>query len=287
VPIEAGTVRHGRSASHPDAELLAEYADNRLRPEDRAAIEHHLALCPDCRDVLADATDVNETPIVVPRRPLVFPKRWVLGAAAGLAAAAGVFLAVSGTLSPSAVAGVEELVAAVNAAPTRPLESRLGGLRYAPPPPITRGGPVERTSPDIRIAAATVEKSAAGRSGGTSAAAKGLAHAVVGELDPAIAELERAVREEPANAQWLSDLSALYVARGRRDNRTTDQESAAARAARALEIDGSNASACFNRALALEALAQRDQARIVWQRCLDIEGDSGWAGEIRGHLTSR
>jgi Putative zinc-finger len=35
--------------AHPDQELLNDYVDGRLRPESRAAVDHHLAACDACR----------------------------------------------------------------------------------------------------------------------------------------------------------------------------------------------------------------------------------------------
>jgi tetratricopeptide (TPR) repeat protein len=188
-------------------------------------------------------------------------------------------------------AALEQLVAAVDAGPTRTLPSRLTGFRHAPAPVLTRGGAFDTTSPDIRIAAATLEKEAGGRTDAASAAATGLAHAAVGNLDGALAEFERAVQLEPT-ARWLSDLSAVYVARGHRDSRTADYEAAIASADQALAggfapaLDNAMASACFNRALALEALMRRDEAGAAWKRCLALEADVGWAEEIRMHLTA-
>jgi tetratricopeptide (TPR) repeat protein len=115
----------------------------------------------------------------------------------------------------------------------------------------------------------------------------GVAHAVVGELDAAVADLERAVEDEPTNVTWLTDLSAVYIARGRRDSRSADYEAAVVAAGRALGADASLPAACFNRALALEALARGGEARTMWERCLTIEDDSQWAAEIRTHLAAR
>ena len=40
----------------------------------------------------------------------------------------------------------------------------------------------------------------------------------------------------------------------------------------------------FNRALIIERLGLRDQARVAWERYLDVDGTSEWANEAREHL---
>src|SRR5260221_4505395 len=52
----------------------------------------------------------------------------------------------------------------------------------------------------------------------------------------------------------------------------------------ALQIDPKLAEAHFNRALILERLGLRDQARKEWQRYLEIDPASAWSTEARAHL---
>lgn len=278
--------------SHPDAEELALYADGRLPGAAAAATEAHLAICAECRDVVLDAAvyaaegrAIGTAPapaVVVPfRRRMV-----VVGLTAALATAAAVLLAAWLTQGPSVSASLDSLVAAVNEEPTRALEGRLAGFEYARTAAVTRGAATAEATPDVRIAAATVEKAAAGRSDAASLAATGLAHAVVGELDAAIAGLERAVAADSNRAPYHSDLSAVYLARGRRDSRAGDFEAALAAADCAAAIDSSSPNACFNRALALDALTRGDEARAAWARCLMLEQDGAWAGEIRARLAA-
>jgi tetratricopeptide (TPR) repeat protein len=278
--------------THPDAEELALYAEGRRSEATAAAIEGHLAVCAECRDVVIDAaaSAAEERDVEAAASPAVLPFRrrtLVLGLVAGLAAAAAIVLAVGVTRGPSVSASLDGLVAAVNQEPTRALEGRLAGFRHAPTAGVTRGSGTAEATPDLRIAAATVEKAAEGKNDAASLAATGLAHAVVGELDAAIADLERAVAGDAGHAQHHSDLSAVYLARGRRDSRAADYEAALASADRALAIDTSSPNACFNRALALDALTRRDEARSAWERCLTLEKDGAWAGEIRARLAAR
>lgn len=282
---------------HPDAMQLAEYAEGLLAPDQRAVVERHLAVCADCRDLVIDAAayaaEQRDATAQVPApapAPTVVPfrrRKVVIAITAGLAAAAAILLTVQLTQGPSVSTSLDALIAAADQESTRPLEGRLAGFRYAAAPTVTRGAGDVSIAPDLRIAAATLEKAAAGHDDAASLAATGIAHAVAGELDAAVASLEDAIRREPDHAQHQSDLSAVYLARGRRDAKVADYDAALSAANHALAIDGSLPNACFNQALALEALTRRDDARAAWERCLALEKDGAWADEIRTRLAQR
>jgi Putative zinc-finger len=96
---------------HPE-ELLAEYAEGGLSPEDRARVETHLAGCETCREELSLAREavaaLSATPEVAPppglelavRRRSRGPSRAVWIAAGAAAAAAGVIVAAILVLGP-------------------------------------------------------------------------------------------------------------------------------------------------------------------------------------------
>lgn len=98
---------------HPE-ELLAEYAEGVLGPEDRARVEAHLAGCGRCREEVALAreaiTALSATPEVAPppgldlavRRRSRGPSRRVWVAAGAAAAAAGVIVAAIVVFGPQA-----------------------------------------------------------------------------------------------------------------------------------------------------------------------------------------
>jgi hypothetical protein len=81
-----------KSADHPDANLLAAFAENRLYKRERAAVVNHLAQCTDCREYLALASSGagTESSAVVgsatDRRVRHFSPvwRWASGAAVAL-----------------------------------------------------------------------------------------------------------------------------------------------------------------------------------------------------------
>jgi CHAT domain-containing protein len=288
-------------AGHPDAELLAEYADGLLSGAARAQLEEHLAACDDCRTVVMNATALaleDRTP--THRRSgepnvvgLGARRRWV-GVGAALAAAAVLILAVP-LIAPDWLADslgnrgalgrpeLRDLITAVAAEPTRLVAGRLSGFPYAPPPSVSRTGASQSVSPQIKIAAATIEDLAQRQSNPTRLASLGLAYLAVGDLDRAVTTLEDA-SNAVADAQVHSDLSAVLIARGGR--RKEDLPRALAAAERAVHSATPPIEAWFNRALALELLGLRSQAAKAWQDYLDRDPNSPWADEARQRLAA-
>ncbi len=281
---------------HPEPERLAAYIDGTLEAELRPALEAHLGACADCREVALDGTAATELDgqaehsirlmADAPRRGL---PRWTPALLAGLAAAAGLVLAVR-VLSPSegleSERALRQLVAVVGQQPSRPLPGLLsGGFRYAPAPIITRGGQDAGASPDLRIAAAEAEKRLAGHSP-AELAGRAVALAVGGELDRAIVDMESALASDPEVALRLSDLSAIYLARAQRGGASSDLAAALGAADRALAAAPGLHEAEFNRAQALEAMGRREEAREAWNRCLQNGVPSGWTEEIRARIAA-
>lgn len=279
---------------HPDAERLAEYAEGVLTNEARVEVEDHLGRCADCRVVVMETTAfLTATPearnagrsVGVVRARLW--RGWV-GIAAGLAAAATLFLAVR-VARPGWLFGstgdrpeLQELIAAVASQPTRPVDGRLtGGFKYAPPPSPTRGPGDRDLPPDVRIAAARLEQTAAGNPGSASAQeAEGVALLVLGELDKAIDGLERAVAQQPSNARYQSDLATAYIARAKRQGNAADWQKARAAAERATQADPNLIEGWFNRALAVEGISSSSaDASQAWHDYQARDSSSAWAHE--------
>jgi len=277
---------------HPSSERLAEYVDHRLNTSSRGEVEHHLAVCEICRAVVADsALFANQeagtnSAAWLSGRVLNFQRKPVfIATAIGLSAAAVLVLAMR-TIRPSdGIAGLKELKNAVAAERTRPLEGRLFGFPHGLRPALTRGGR-NQTSADLRIAAATVERSAVGRETPSANAALGVAYAAVGDLDDAISRLEVAHQADASNVAYLIDLSAVYLERGRLSDTIGDYERAKTLAERAAIADPRSEEACFNLALAMEYLST-NRAATVWLRCLSLESDPAWAAEIQDRLSRK
>jgi tetratricopeptide (TPR) repeat protein len=181
---------------------------------------------------------------------------------------------------------LEDLVAALETQPVRPVEGRLmGGFAYAPPPSPTRGG-ADRLgrawSGEVKIATATLQSYAEGTTSADVRAALGVALIVDGDLDDAIIALEQAAKDRPNDAATHANLSAAYLARARWFNHPEDWPKALAAAERAATLDANAPEPSFNRALALEGLGRTEDAAKAWADYVSRDRDSGWGREAEG-----
>ena len=263
----------------PDAEQLAAYIDGMLDPAERTQIEAHLVSCADCRDIVGDTVAAQPAPTAAtPRRTW----RTVVLAGGLLAAAAALVLAVR---LKDRDATDADLGALVRAAGThRSVEPRLsGGFAYGVLSGERRSTSGPEVEPDVRIAAARIEKRVRTARSADALHAQGAARLLLGDTSAAIAAMTEASRLRPDADAIAGDLAAALLVRGAEEDRPDDF-------ARALEIlDRSHGSAAtaeslFNRALALERLKLRDQAREAWRAYLARDTVSGWADEARRHL---
>src|SRR5688572_27218285 len=259
----------GGTTGHPGLEMLAAYLDQRLNASQAAEIERHASACDDCREVLSDTAGFLETvqPVdgTVERATVVnFRQRRLPIVVAALAAAAALVLAVQVTqpqwlnwlIRSGGPANIENLVAALANETTRPVEGLLTGLPYGPPPETIRGITRE-VMPDVRIAAARIERLVAQQDTPANRAALGVAYLAVGDIDGGVSQLELAAGARQGDARFLSDLSAAYLADASVNDRPDRLPMALATAERALAANATLIEACFNRALALERLARR------------------------------
>jgi tetratricopeptide (TPR) repeat protein len=269
---------------------MAAYIDGRVTASERARLESHLADCADCRDVFAECIRMPAagTPTRAPGRLL---KRglWIGGL---LAAAAALVIFVQlertgrapGAADEATLAGLNELIVAAAKMPDRPTEARLsGGFPYAPPPSALRGADDRALAPDVRLAAAKLEKLARDHDTPESWAAAGTAFLTLKDPDSAVTALELAASRR-RNPRLDSDLAAAYLTRARRTARAEDWERAKVAASRALEADPRLREAQFNLALACEGLHRTEDARAAWTRYLELDRDSPWATEAQQHL---
>lgn len=269
---------------HADIEEIAAYVDRTLSPARRAVLETHLLRCTDCRRVLADTADVVHAQPLPWRRPII----WASG---GVAAVAMLVLAVQLTSGPhlpvqsgSTKINLDSLVDAFANESTRPAEGRLsGGFAYAPAPAVTRGANGPERSPEVRQAVAELAIAARDSRSPDALAMLGVGQLANAEINEAIASLEEAARDNASDAPLQSDLSAAYLARGRRSGAEADLQLALAAADRALALTADLPEALFNRALALDAL-KRVQASTAWHAVIDREPGSPWADEAARHL---
>ena len=283
----------------PDAETLAAYLDGRLTQDEREQVTQHVADCDACGFVVTEAAQMPAMPVEqIPAAGLEVEsvlatiektgwwrsKSVVWSSAAGLAAAASLVLVIGTGIIPWSgdSSDLRALVAAVGT--DRTFEARLsGGFEYGPVRGPVRGSDGAPTSPDLRIAIATIEKEAVRRRTDQNLHELGVAYLVAGDVGPAISTLE-ATANRTNTPTALSDLAAAYLVRGTRENRPQDVSRALARASQAVQRDASMREALFNRALAFEHLSMFDDARQAWEAYLKVDDQSGWAAEARIHL---
>src|SRR5439155_26286209 len=134
---------------------------------------------------------------------------------AALAAAATVAIAVGSGLITWRSTSAPELQALVAAVGTeRTVEPRLtGGFAYGPLKVVRSAEPVQNVAPDVRIAAARIEKKALAQRTLDALRSLGIAYLLTGGVARAVAALEEAADRQSADAQALRDLAAAYLVR--------------------------------------------------------------------------
>lgn len=270
----------------PDLETMAAFLDGRLSEHERKPIAAHIVDCERCYFLFTESAQTTPAhPRVAPAGQWWSRPRVMWSGAATLAAAAALVLALRIDLPDrNNQVAVQELVTAVGT--DRVIEPRLsGGFAYGPRRTARGAEPVAfALSPDLRIAAARVEKETATQASALALHARGMACVLTANVDCAVTSLQQAASERPDDARILNDLAAAYLVRGDRTGDKNDLSRALATSNRALEIDRLLPEARFNRATALERLGMRVEAREAWQAYLTIDDRSGWADEARARL---
>jgi tetratricopeptide (TPR) repeat protein len=270
-------------AACPEAEELAAYVEHTLPVANRPVVEAHLLECADCRHVVVETAAWRQSSH---RQTMasMFRTHWLrIGAFA--AAAALVIFAIRVSWPPqrgvTTPVALQDLVAAVGADSTRPIDGRLtGGFPYAPPPSALRAvQPIETGSPRVQVAVAAIERDARANPSPQREAALGVAYLVSGDLDASIAALERAAAGQSGNARFWSDLSAAYIQRGLRTGGRDDYENARRAADRALMLEPGLREAAFNLAAALEHMGDTQAAVAAWRTVGRVDPASAWAAE--------
>lgn len=276
-----------------DPEMLAAYIDKRLTPEQRAAVEAQLASDPDSYAVLVesmkalDALDGEQRTVpFVAKKKRSLP-RWVT-AAGVLAAAAAILIAIQTPDLLQRFRGerVDAKMASVLSATgqERYIEPRLAAaFPYARAPQVSRGGNnSSRENLALVAVAGELQQEVKRDPAANVLHAFGVSQLLLGQWAEAIGTLEAALEADPRNQQLQLDLAAAYLARG--SSSDGDAAKALALLERCLAARPDYLPALFNKALALERLSLREQARSAWQEYLSRDSSSGWADEAAAHL---
>src|SRR5438477_939345 len=137
----------------PDLARLAEYVDGVLDEGERVAVQQHLVMCADCREVVAETARLAAVASARRRRRGV-ALAWAAALAATVALSVSFFKSERWRETRSGTADFAALVAAIAAEPTRSAEGLLAGMPYAPAPPVMRGA-AQREPPASVLATAT------------------------------------------------------------------------------------------------------------------------------------
>jgi CHAT domain-containing protein len=106
----------------------------------------------------------------------------------------------------------------------------------------------------------------------------------VGEVDRAVADLTEAAELDPGNAIVWNDLAAAHLQRSTMHSDPYELVPAFTYSTRAIQRAPSLLSARFNRALVLEHLSLKAEARKDWQVVLRSERDPSWFREAKAHI---
>jgi len=242
----------------------------------------HLRACADCRTVVAETArfEREEAPAVA-----AAPTRsWVpwLAAAAVLA-----IVAINLPFLLRWIGSRREPIAhLIAAAPRehRSVEARLSGFPWARPQAPARGTAAPDPA-DLKLsgAAGDVLDRTKARRDAEGRHAAGVAYLLIGRRGEGVAALEQAARESNDARVW-NDLAAARYAVAMDEERPSQLPQALADVDHALGLDSRSAEARFNRALIVERLGVREQARKAWQSYLEIDPNSAWSVEARAHL---
>ena len=276
-----------------EPEVLAAYVDHGLSLAERARVEGHLASCPQCTALLAGVVrTVAEIAAVLPpaEEPVEATPRVSWRTAAGaLTAAAAVIAVLAGPalLRPwlERDAGLVGLAGSVGE--QRSVLGRLtGGFPHAPLDVSSAGGQDDHAAGTDRVllTAGRIRESVGELATPSRLHTLGVSQLLARRYDDAAQLLLAASREQPSNAQYLSDVAAVQLERARRGLRPDDLPRALAAADRARRLDPSLREAWFNRALAISALSLTDQAKAAWTEYLRRDSASPWAAEARRQL---
>lgn len=168
----------------------------------------------------------------------------------------------------------------------RVIEARLsGGFDWAPLPRKAILSPrSERPGPQSRVRGErTLASVAPGRSVSDDRA-DAMAALLFGDNRRAVSRFEQLAAENPRDPHIWSDLAAARYEAGIVADDALLIAAGLASADAALQLDSALPEALFNRAVAIEHLGVREEARKAWMRFLAVDGTSEWAAEAHERI---
>jgi CHAT domain-containing protein len=261
---------------HPTEETLAAFIEGSLARPEIAKVLAHMRDCPECRTAVAQTADFYDQ-----ERPPAVRSWW-----RPLAAAAVLALVMAGAmlLLRRADRGPAETLIAAAPRGHRTIEARLAGFPWARMQAPARGGaPLNPADLKLAGAAGDVLEQTAGDSSPASQHAAGVAYLLMARSSNSLAPLERAAGAAK-DARFYNDLAAAHYTIATAEERASHLPLALQAVDRALRLDPALVEAHFNRALILQRLGLREQARNAWRHYLELDPSSGWSVEARARL---
>jgi CHAT domain-containing protein len=270
-----------------ESEVIAAFVAGNLSGTELEMTVEHLRDCEDCREVAAESARVDrEGGLAVMPPPKTHPHPlspwWLTLAAAALAGIAFLAYTIAGSRADRSI----RRLAAASPRDERYVEPRLsGGFPWAPLHSSTRGGNDAKDPERLQLmgVAGEVLKQSASDTSAKGRRAAALAYLLAGDVTQAESVLTRAVATA-GDAQLWSDLAAVHYTAAVETGDGAHLAEALAAADAALRIQPQSPEALFNRALIIERLGLRDQARAAWERYLSRDANSQWSQEAREHL---
>lgn len=287
----------------PSDETLAAFLDGRLDPDTRRRVIEHMTTCNECYAVVAGggaAFPHADSPAAV-RSPVVAGRftgnqfRVLLATAAALAVVAitsTLVLQHERTSEPTARTSQQTL--ADFAPPTRRIEGRLTGFRYAPLDRRDMRGATDKPLWYFGLASvsASLANEAARHPTPQNLHNAGVSLLLINHTGEAVEAMEQGLRKETResditaaiskskDANLLSDLAAAYCERGTEAPQSPRDFLLANDAAeRAYVLAPRSREVVWNRAVAIEHLHMPDRTNAAWRAYLALDDTSDWARE--------
>jgi len=231
------------------------------------------------------AQQITGTPHSAPDRESIPWQRWL--AVPRLALVGASLLAVVGVGSWVAVhrnqpATASKLLARAYTE-KRTLELRIAGAAYAPMR-VSRGPAASFTSRPaalLKAEALIASQLESHPSDPSWLQAKAQADVLEGKYDAAVEALRHALQLEPHSPALLTDLATAYFQRAQQGDHKEDLGAAYEYLSQALRLRPDDPVALFNRAIVAEHQFLYHQALDDWDRYLQVDPRSEWAGEAR------
>ncbi|HEU4770318.1 MAG TPA: tetratricopeptide repeat protein, partial [Pyrinomonadaceae bacterium] len=284
-------------------EVIDEYINKNLSPEERASFENRFLAGPERREQLRFArvfdrylTSKRETaaPQPTPSRSSWAWMHSLYSSPIGVAVSAILLVVIAlGVWQLFRQSDVEKGLLALNAAyrEQRPLEARISNLDYAPFV-VTRGAATQNVDQnELTRAELTLQEALKKDPSAAVHHALGKVYLAKKEFDRAIEQFDAGIKTDPNDASLYADLGAAWLEKGRLDLEAGASGKGTEQLGRSLEnlnkalgLNPNLLEALFNRALCEEQLTLYSEAEKDWREYLTRDANSQWAQEARRRL---